>query len=455
MPAPAALPDETEVLYISPLKALSNDVRRNLQRPLAEITELAAEKGIALAPIRTAVRTGDTPMSERRQMIRTPPHVLVTTPESLFILVTAGKSREMLMTVRTAIVDEIHAMADDKRGSHLARTLARLGRFVNGPVRKIGLSATVRPIEKVARCLSPNAGIVDVGHRRAMDIGIEVPNDELSSVANSEMWAEIYDRIARHIREHRTTLVFVNTRRLSERVAHALTERLGAGVVLPHHGSLARRLRLDAESRLKGRRTPRSGGNGIARTRYRHRRRGTGRGCGKVTVTPLPRASPRRRRIVAVKIAIVAMLGLFGVSRLNADFAAGLVAYERGDHAGALREWRPLAEKGEAASQFNLGLLYYEGQGVPQDYESAANWFQKSADQGYAKAQLNLGAMYGTARGVRRDYQQAYMWLSLCAASGDSKCTAQRDLVAQKLKPDKLSAAQRAARDWKRTAPPQ
>ena len=184
-----------------------------------------------------------------------PPHILVTTPESLFILMTAEKSRAMLRTARTIIVDEIHAIADDKRGSHLALTLARLDALVQSAggakPQRIGLSATVRPIEEVAYYLSPGASIIDVGHRREMDLSIEVPNDELGAVATSEMWAEIYDRIARHIANHRTTLVFVNTRRLSERVAHALAERLGEDVVLPHHGSLARTLRLDAEARLK------------------------------------------------------------------------------------------------------------------------------------------------------------------------------------------------------------
>lgn len=250
-----ALPDETRVVYVSPLKALSNDVHRNLELPLAEIAALAKEKGIELAPIRTVVRTGDTPASERQRMRHQPPHILVTTPESLFILMTAEKSRSMLKTTRTIIVDEIHAIVDDKRGAHLALTLARLESAVRTSCgihpQRIGLSATVRPIEEVANYLSPGACIVDAGHRREMELHIEVPNDELGAVATSEMWAEIYDRIARHISSHRTTLVFVNTRRLSERVAHALSERLGENVVLPHHGSLSKALRFDAEARLK------------------------------------------------------------------------------------------------------------------------------------------------------------------------------------------------------------
>ena len=249
------LRDEISVVYVSPLKALSNDVQRNLEVPLAEIAALASQKGIPLAPIRASVRTGDTPAWERQQMIRQAPHILVTTPESLFILMTAEKSRAMLRTTRTVIVDEIHAMADDKRGAHLSLTLARLDALTKASggakPQRIGLSATVRPIEVVADYLSTGASVVDVGHRRDMDLSIEVPNDELGAVATSEMWAEIYDRIARHISSHRTTLVFVNTRRMSERIAHALAERLGDNVVLPHHGSLSRTLRLDAEARLK------------------------------------------------------------------------------------------------------------------------------------------------------------------------------------------------------------
>jgi ATP-dependent helicase Lhr and Lhr-like helicase len=246
------LRDETAAVYVSPLKALSNDIRKNLDLPLAEITALAAEKGIPLAAIRTAVRTGDTPMWERQQMSKHPPHILVTTPESLFILLTAEGSRRMLRTTRTVIVDEIHAMADDKRGSHLALSLARLDALVEGPrPHRIGLSATVKPIEEVAKFLSENAGIVNVGHRRAMELAVEVPKDELGAVATNEMWAEIYDRLADVIRANRTTLVFVNTRRLAERVSHALSERLGENAVLPHHGSLSRALRFEAEARLK------------------------------------------------------------------------------------------------------------------------------------------------------------------------------------------------------------
>ena len=245
------LPNQTQILYVSPLKALSNDIHKNLDIPLAGVAKLAASQGIALAPIRTAVRTGDTPAAERQRMRKEAPHILVTTPESLYILLTAEGPRKMLASVRTLIVDEIHAVADDKRGSHLALSIARLEALTGAPLQKIGLSATVSPIEDVARFLSDRAHIVQVGHRRAMDLAVEVPRDELGAVASMEMWDEVYDRIAALAQENRTTLVFVNTRRLSERVAHKLAERLGENAVLPHHGSLSRALRLQAEQRLK------------------------------------------------------------------------------------------------------------------------------------------------------------------------------------------------------------
>jgi ATP-dependent helicase Lhr and Lhr-like helicase len=245
------LPDETQVVYVSPLKALSNDVHRNLELPLAQIAALAEREGISLLPIRTAVRTGDTPMLERAHMLRKPPHILVTTPESLFILLTAEKSRQMLRSVSTVIVDEIHAIADDKRGAHLMLSLARLDSLALHRPQRIGLSATVKPIHEVGRLLGPETRIVDIGHRRDMDLAVEAPRDELGAVASTELWNEVYDRIAELILLNRTTLVFVNTRRLSERVAHALSERLGPDAVLPHHGSLSRHMRLDAETRLK------------------------------------------------------------------------------------------------------------------------------------------------------------------------------------------------------------
>ncbi|HEV1288059.1 MAG TPA: DEAD/DEAH box helicase [Bryobacteraceae bacterium] len=243
--------NQTEILYVSPLKALSNDVQKNLDIPLSGIADLAAQDGVLLAPIRTAVRTGDTPSAERLQMMKRAPHILVTTPESLFILLTSEGGRKMLRRVRTLILDEIHAVAGSKRGSHLALSIARLEALVEGPLQKIGLSATVSPVEKVAQFLGRDPKIVQIGHRRAMDLAVEVPRDELNSVASNEMWKDIYDRLANLALEHRTTLVFVNTRRLSEKVAHHLAERLGETAVLPHHGSLSRSLRLEAEQRLK------------------------------------------------------------------------------------------------------------------------------------------------------------------------------------------------------------
>ncbi|MBV8569822.1 MAG: DEAD/DEAH box helicase [Acidobacteriaceae bacterium] len=245
------LEDATRVVYVSPLKALSNDVHRNLEEPLAEIAALAREEGMEFAPIRTALRTGDTPVADRSRMSRKPPHILVTTPESLFILLTAERSREMLRTAKTVIVDEIHSMADDKRGSHLALSLARLDALTTSRAQRIGLSATVKPIEEVACLLGPDTRIIDIGHRREMELAVEVPRDILSSVASTEMWNEIYDRLAELILGQRTTVVFVNTRRLSERIAHALNQRLGEDAVLPHHGSLSREIRLKTEARLK------------------------------------------------------------------------------------------------------------------------------------------------------------------------------------------------------------
>src|SRR5579863_1610362 len=249
------LHDQTEVLYVSPLKALGNDVHKNLEVPLREITELAQEEGLRLAEIRSAVRTGDTLAPERRAMLARPPHILVTTPESLYILLTAAKNREILKTVQTVIVDEIHAVADDKRGAHLALSLERLDALMPRPPLRIGLSATQKPIELVANFLAgngrPDPVIVQIGHQRKLDLAIEVPASELGPVASHEMWDEIYNRVADLVRQHRSTLVFVNTRRLAERVAHHLEERLGKDAVATHHGSLSRKLRLAAENKLK------------------------------------------------------------------------------------------------------------------------------------------------------------------------------------------------------------
>jgi ATP-dependent Lhr-like helicase len=249
------LTDQTEVLYVSPLKALSNDIQKNLETPLGEILQLAGQRGFLMPDIRTAVRTGDTLAHERRAMLSRPPHILVTTPESLYILLTAAKSREVLKTVDTVILDEIHAMADDKRGSHLALSLERLDHLAGKRLARIGLSATQKPIELVARFLSgsaqPDPVIVQIGHRRELDLAIEVPGSELGPVASNEMWAEIYDRVAALATQHRSTLIFVNTRRLAERMAHHLGERLRRDAVATHHGSLSRKIRLNAERKLK------------------------------------------------------------------------------------------------------------------------------------------------------------------------------------------------------------
>lgn len=282
------LDDQTHVLYVSPLKALSNDIQKNLQKPLAEIGMRALQAGLMMPELRVLVRTGDTPMTDRQQMLKRPPHILVTTPESLFILLTADKSRKLLQTVRTVIVDEIHALAPNKRGSHVALSLERLEALTFTKPQRIGLSATQRPIEAVARFLVGNRSasfvkreasiipdsqadshqpsaisfspciIINVGHRRQMDLAVEVPKDELNAIATNAIWSDIYDRVAELVREHRTTLVFVNTRRLAERVSHYLEERLldlGSDAVAAHHGSLSRQIRLSAEERLKSGKT--------------------------------------------------------------------------------------------------------------------------------------------------------------------------------------------------------
>lgn len=255
------LPDETRVVYVSPLKALSNDIHRNLEAPLAGIRSELLQLGMPEVDIRTFVRTGDTPQSERTTMRKRPPHIVVTTPESLYILLGSKSGRQMLGTTRTVIVDEIHAMVGSKRGAHLAVSLERLAELTGRPLNRIGLSATQKPIEEVARFLvgashcAPNGAaectVIDTGHVRARDLALEVPDSPLEAVMSGDVWTEIYDRLAELAAEHRTTLVFVNTRRHAERVARHLSERLGAGTVTAHHGSMAKELRLDAESRLK------------------------------------------------------------------------------------------------------------------------------------------------------------------------------------------------------------
>ena len=296
------LTPQTHVVYISPLKALSNDVQKNLDSPLAEIQQLAMQRGYLCPEIRTGVRTGDTLTKDRLSMLKHPPHILVTTPESLYILLTAGKSRLNLTRVQTVIVDEIHAIADDKRGAHLALSLERLdalvcgenrlapGAFLTGlatPPQRIGLSATQNPIELVAAFLTgvnascgvnssrissglqptefaasnaralaleksrPPATIIQVGQRRTLDLAIEVPSTELTSITSIAMWTEIYDKLAALAEQHRSTLVFVNTRKLVEKISFELSNRLGDDAVAAHHGSLSRTLRLDAEQRLK------------------------------------------------------------------------------------------------------------------------------------------------------------------------------------------------------------
>jgi ATP-dependent helicase Lhr and Lhr-like helicase len=270
--AAAGLPDAVQVVYVSPLKALSNDIQKNLEEPLAGIREELAAQGLPDVEIRTLVRTGDTPAAARAAMAKRPPHILVTTPESLFILLTSESGRRMLATARTAIVDEIHAVADDKRGSHLALSLERLEALVAANIEgnregkgsglvRVGLSATQRPIEEVARFLvgaggvdaegRPACTVVDVGHRRTLDLALELPLSPLDTVMSHEVWGEVYDRLAELIAQHRTTLIFANTRRLAERITRHLSDRLGEERVAAHHGSLSKERRLEAERRLK------------------------------------------------------------------------------------------------------------------------------------------------------------------------------------------------------------
>ncbi len=265
------LPDETQVVYVSPLKALSNDIRKNLQEPLSGIRALLGEanghppsRGYGAASeidVRAEVRTGDTTAAQRQALIKRPPHILVTTPESLYLLLTSESGRRILRTARTLILDEIHAVVDDRRGAHLALSVQRLAALVQGPLQRIGLSATQKPIEEVARFLvgtravnkagDPDCEIIDIGHRRELDLAIEIPKSPLEAVMSNEVWEEVYRRLAELIEAHRTTLVFVNTRRMAERVTHHLSELLGDDAVTSHHGSLSAKLRLEAEDRLK------------------------------------------------------------------------------------------------------------------------------------------------------------------------------------------------------------
>src|SRR6266699_3009847 len=267
----AELPDEIQVVYVSPLKALSNDIRKNLQEPLAGIRALLGQRNGGEIDVRAEVRTGDTTAAQRQALIKKPPHILVTTPESLYLLLTSDSGRQMLSTARTLILDEIHAVVDDRRGAHLALSVERLaaltrlrqgyGGQAKNPLQRIGLSATQKPIDEVARFLvgtcavdgagNPDCEIIDIGHRRELDLAIEIPKSPLEAVMSNEIWEEIYHRLAELIQGHRTTLVFVNTRRMAERVTHHLSELLGADAVTSHHGSLSAKLRLDAEDRLK------------------------------------------------------------------------------------------------------------------------------------------------------------------------------------------------------------
>jgi ATP-dependent helicase Lhr and Lhr-like helicase len=254
------LPDETQVVYVSPLKALSNDIQRNLVAPLAGIRSALQSRGMPDVEIRTWVRTGDTPAAERQRALKRPPHIVVTTPESLYILLGSESGRSMLATTRTVIVDEIHALAPNKRGTHLAVSLERLQALCGGKLHRIGLSATQNPIADVAKFLvgagtpdeaPPDCAIVDSGHRRDRDLALELPEAPLEAVMSAEVWEQVYRRLAELIEQHTTTLIFVNTRRLAERVTRKISDLIGEAHVAAHHGSLAKEHRFSAEQRLK------------------------------------------------------------------------------------------------------------------------------------------------------------------------------------------------------------
>ncbi|MDX1565721.1 MAG: DEAD/DEAH box helicase, partial [Phycisphaeraceae bacterium] len=249
----APLPDQTHVLYISPLKALSNDIEKNLRVPLEGIDKKLLSRGLICPEVRTAVRTGDTSSGDRQKMVRKPPHILITTPESFYLLLTSKSGRRMLQTVGTVIVDEIHALAPNKRGAHLALSLERLEGLVSRPPQRIGLSATQSPIERIGDFLTGGRGasLIDTGHQRRRDLAIELPAVPLEPIMAGDVWGQIYDQLARQIETHRTTLIFVNTRRMAERVARHLAERVGEEAVTSHHGSLSTEHRLNAETRLK------------------------------------------------------------------------------------------------------------------------------------------------------------------------------------------------------------
>ena len=254
------LTDATQVVYVSPLKALSNDIHRNLETPLDGVRAELARRGLPDVEIRAWVRTGDTPGAERARMRRRPPHIVVTTPESLYVLLGSESGRQMLATTRSVIVDEIHALAPNKRGAHLALSLERLAALCGDQLQRVGLSATQNPVETVAHFLvgaGPDAApaqqpkIIDSGHQRPRDLDLDVPDSPLEAVMSGEVWTQVYDRLARLIEAHKTTLVFVNTRRMAERVAHELSDRLSERAVTAHHGSMSKEHRLSAEQRLK------------------------------------------------------------------------------------------------------------------------------------------------------------------------------------------------------------
>lgn len=255
------LEDKTYVVYVSPLKALSNDIEKNLRQPLQGVREQLSEMGYGDVEITAKVRSGDTTPSERQAMIKKPPHILVTTPESLFLLVTSDKGREMLQSTRVLIMDEIHAVVEDKRGSHLSLTIERLEKLTHHKLTRIGISATQNPITETAKFLvgtsnykedgSADCVILDNGHKRNLDLAVEIPDTPLSALMSNETWVEVYERLKELIDQHETTIIFVNARRMAERISRDLGELIGEENITSHHGSLSKEQRLLAETKLK------------------------------------------------------------------------------------------------------------------------------------------------------------------------------------------------------------
>lgn len=438
--AAGALEDKISVVYVSPLKALGNDIEKNLREPLSGILKAAWDQGVMLPEIRAAVRSGDTPARERQLMLRRPPHILITTPESLYILLTAEKSRRMLWEAETVIIDEIHALAGDKRGSHLSLSLERLDDLAGRPLQRIGLSATQRPIEEIARWLvgteaildggMPRCAIVDLGHRRPLSLAIEVPGRDLGPITTHEIWDEIYGRVTTQIQAHRTTLVFVNTRRLVERVAHRLSELLGEGKVGAHHGSLSRKSRLEVEQGLK---------SGALRVVVATASMELGIDIGEVDLV-CNIGSPRR---LATLLQRVGRSG-HGLDALPKGILYPLTRDELIECAAAIRALRAgeldrviIPEKPlDVLAQQIVATVASSGGGRPQDKKDSA---QAGIETGIAEGDLRrlIARAYPYRRLTEREFEQVVEILSegIAARTGRRGAYLHRDQVHGRLRP--------------------